>query len=373
MPVAEEFTTAWNEIKNGAMTIVLPVLKTLADSIRDIREILNGEWDMPTLKPGIQNLADGPANSNRPKRPTWGDVPVVTAPGGYVEVTDKSGNVLHGGHYDSDAQLKNMMKRWNTLKGATGRRGGSRGGFDVSKIAFDENKAALAAVKAPEIKGGSDAWEAMREAITGCKDEMADFSAETAGWSKNFDPYRENMEKMTKAAQQQQKAFSMGAEAANNLGAAFAQMEDPAAKAAGTVISAIANIALGFGQAVASAGSMGPWAWLAYVAAGTAALATTISTVHSLTGYANGGVIKGNSYSGDNIGGMVDGGAGGFVGLNAGEVVLNAAQQRGVASALSEGGNRRIEVFGRLSGETIYLSSDRYTRRTGRGTIMTWK
>jgi hypothetical protein len=231
----------------------------------------------------------------------------------------------------------------------------------------------LSAVKAPETEGGSDAWKAMREAIAGCKEEMADYSAETANWSKNFDPYRENMEKMTKAAQQQQKAFSMGAEAANNLGAAFAQMEDPAAKAAGTVISAIANIALGFGQAVASAGSMGPWAWLAYVAAGTAALATTISTVHSLTGYAQGGVIKGNSYSGDNIGGMVDGGAGGFVGLNAGEVVLNAAQQRGVASALSEGGTRRIEVLGRLSGETIFLSSDRYTRRTGRGTIMTWK
>jgi hypothetical protein len=150
-------------------------------------------------------------------------------------------------------------------------------------------------------------------------------------------------------------------------------MEDPAAKAAGTVISAIANIALGFAMASVQAGVLGPFGWVAWLAAGTAALATTISTVHSLTGYANGGVIKGNSYSGDNIGGMVDGGAGGFVGLNAGEVVLNAAQQRGVASALSEGGNRRIEVFGRLSGETIYLSSDRYTRRTGRGTIMTWK
>jgi hypothetical protein len=150
-------------------------------------------------------------------------------------------------------------------------------------------------------------------------------------------------------------------------------MEDPAAKAAGTVISAIANIALGFATASITAGALGPFGWVAWLAAGTAALATTISTIHSLTGYANGGVIKGNSYSGDNIGGMVDGGAGGFVGLNAGEVVLNAAQQRGVASALNEGGNRRIEVFGRLSGETIFLSSDRYTRRTGRGTIMTWK
>jgi len=256
--------------------------------------------------------------------------------------------------------------------------GGSRGGGGPSmpkNVGWDNyaDKAALAAVKAPEIEGGSEAWKTMREAIAGCKEEMADYSAETANWTKNYDSYSENMEKMTKAAKQQQMAFNLGAEAANNLGAAFSQMEDPAARAAGTVIQAISSIALGFAMASVQAGALGPIGWIAWLAAGTAALATTISTVHSLTGYANGGVIKGNSYSGDNIGGMVDGGAGGFVGLNAGEVVLNAAQQRGVASALSEGGNRRIEVFGRLSGETIYLSSDRYTRRTGRGTIMTWK
>jgi hypothetical protein len=141
----------------------------------------------------------------------------------------------------------------------------------------------------------------------------------------------------------------------------------------GTIAQAIASIALGFAQATAKDTKLGVFGWIAAVTAGLATMVSTISTIHSATGYANGGVIKGNSYSGDNIGGMVDGGAGGFVGLNAGEVVLNAAQQRGVASALSEGGNRRIEVFGRLSGETIYLSSDRYTRRTGRGTIMTWK
>ena len=258
--------------------------------------------------------------------------------------------------------------------GGGGRSGGgsSSKGFDISSIAFDPNKAALAAVKMPELEGGSDAWNTMREAIAGCKDEMADYSAETANWTKNFDPYRENMEKMTKAAKQQQMAFNMGADAAANLGAAFSQMEDPAARAAGTVISAIANIALGFGQAVASAGSMGPWAWLAYVAAGTAALATTISTVHSLTGYAEGGIIKGNSYSGDNIGGMVDGGAGGFVGLNAGEVVLNAAQQNNLAQSIQGGGTGTVRVIGTLRGNDIVLAVDRSLQASGRGELLTW-
>ena len=264
-----------------------------------------------------------------------------------------------------------------TSGGATGSVGGSRGGFDVSKIAFDMNKAALAAVKMPELEGGSDAWEAMREAITGCKDEMADFSVETANWTKNFDPYRENMEKMTTAAQQQQKATSLAAQAAQNFGAALAGIDDPAMKAAGTVMQAIANIALSFSMAATQASSLGPYAWIAYMAAGAGALATTISTIHSLTGYQNGGVIKGystggtiqgNSYSGDNIGGMVDGSQ--LIGLNAGEVVLNKAQQATLAQNLQGGGN--IRMTGEVTGEKIVLVANRYFKRTGQGEIVTW-
>ena len=172
-------------------------------------------------------------------------------------------------------------------------------------------------------------------------------------------------------ANEMTKNWKGAASAIQSVGQAMSQIEDPAAKVMGTIAQAVATVALTFASSLK--GTVTPWDWIAAAAAGTATMISTISAIHSSTGYANGGVIKGNSYSGDNIGGMVDGGAGGFVGLNAGEVVLNAAQQRGVASALSEGGNRRIEVFGRLSGETIYLSSDRYTRRTGRGTIMTWK
>jgi hypothetical protein len=167
------------------------------------------------------------------------------------------------------------------------------------------------------------------------------------------------MDTLTKAARQQQMAFAMAGESANNFGAALASLDDPAAKAAGTVISAIANIALGFGQAVAQAGSMGPWAWLAYVAAGTAALATTISTVHSLTGYAEGGIVKGNHYSGD----MMDGGS---FGINAGELVLNKAQQNSLASELSGGEGRTLRVVGKISGTDILLSADRSLRLQGK-------
>ena len=279
--------------------------------------------------------------------------------------------------------------------GATGgTTGGSRGGSSSVKLpTFDDFQKQLAKVdveklKPEDVMASPSVWEEYADGIRKSFDIGGDDTIQT------FDGIKDSMDRLIITSESYKKAQediaqeeaaritrqkqlkdaqNLGAQAAINFGAALASMEDPAAKAAGTVMQAIASIALGFAQASATASELGPWGWVAFLAAGAAAMATTISTVHSLTGYANGGVIKGNSYSGDNIGGMVDGGAGGFVGLNAGEVVLNAAQQRGVASALSEGGNRRIEVFGRLSGETIYLSSDRYTRRTGRGTIMTWK
>ncbi|MGX8696711.1 MAG: hypothetical protein ACSW8D_10020, partial [Prevotella sp.] len=176
--------------------------------------------------------------------------------------------------------------------------------------------------------------------------------------------------KMTEATKQQQMAFSMAGQAATNFGAALAGLDDPAAKAAGTVISAIANIALGFGQAVAQAGSMGPWAWLAYVAAGTAALATTISTVHSLTGYANGGEIKGNSYSGDNLAAM---GPSGLIGLNAGEIVLNKAQQANVAQGLQGATPGNINLQAVASGEQLWFVMNNHTKRKGWGEIVTWR
>ena len=79
-------------------------------------------------------------------------------------------------------------------------------------------------------------------------------------------------------------------------------------------------------------------------------------------------MIKGNSYSGDNIGGIVDGSQ--LVGLNAGELVLNKAQQATLAQNLQGGGN--IRMTGEVTGEKIVLVANRYLKRTGQGEIVTW-
>lgn len=187
---------------------------------------------------------------------------------------------------------------------------------------------------------------------------------------KDADSY---IDQLVKGAKQTEKAWGMAGQAVQGIGSAFAMIDDPAAKVAGTVMQAIASVALGFAQASVQASSLGPWGWLAFLGAGAAAMGTTISTVHSLTGYASGGVIKGNSYSGDNIMGMVDGGGGGLVGLNAGEIVLNKAQTANVANELTNNQPRAMRVNGRISGHDIVLAADRSLAQEGKGHIVTWK
>jgi hypothetical protein len=163
-------------------------------------------------------------------------------------------------------------------------------------------------------------------------------------------------------AQKTQQAWNLASQSVNNMGNALNAIDDPSAKAAGTVIKAIADIALGFAQASVQAGSLGPWAWLAWLAAGTAAMATTISTVHSVTGFAEGGIVEGNTYSGDKIPAM----------LNAGEVVLTRSQAASLAETLED--NERQGGFGGtpyVTGEQIFLGLNNYLKGAGYGQLVT--
>lgn len=154
--------------------------------------------------------------------------------------------------------------------------------------------------------------------------------------------------------------------AMNTLGGALASLEDPSAKVAGIVMQAIGNVALSFSQAMAT--PKDPWSWIAFAVAGTATMISTIAAIHSATGYAEGGLIKGNSYSGDNI--MANGGA---IGLNAGELVLNKAQQANLANQLDnpalpgDGASRQSYV----RGQDIFLGLNNYLRSSGRGQLVT--
>ena len=170
--------------------------------------------------------------------------------------------------------------------------------------------------------------------------------------------------KTTEDAEKTQKAWGLAASSVNNLGNALAGIEDPGAKAAGTVIKAISDIALGFAHASVQAGSLGPWAWLAWLAAGTAAMATTISTVHSVTGFANGGIVPGNSFSGDNL-------RTSDYGINSGELILNKAQQNTIAQQLEDNDTGAGASQPYVTGDMIVLGANNFLRSDGQGELVT--
>lgn len=150
------------------------------------------------------------------------------------------------------------------------------------------------------------------------------------------------------------------------FGNAISAIKDPAAQIAATVAQAIASVALAYSQTLAQdkTTKSNIWAFIAAAAAATVSMATTIASIHSATGYQNGGIVKGNSYSGDNIYGGPD------AMVNAGELVLTKAQQATLAQNLQGGGN--IRMTGEIRGESIVLVANRYFKRTGQGEIVTW-
>ena len=185
-----------------------------------------------------------------------------------------------------------------------------------------------------------EAWELYQQEIERVQGEMAKFRGENKAGAKGT-----------------KESWKDAAAAMESVGSALASIEDPSAKIAGLIGQAIANIALGFAQATASDSKLGVFGWIAAIAGGMATMLSTISAIHSATGYAQGGIVKGNSYSGDNIPAY----------LNAGETVLTAAQTNMLANNLRNGGLSNLNLTATVSGEQIRLALNNNGRRTGKG------
>ena len=400
LPLQEQGVSMWTSLKIGAIELLNEGLKPLVPAVVELKDSMSDMFDTVAKSDAFSGLV-----SWMQKSFDWAVrlIPVVNV---LHDVMSRMGNKgLAGGasiggalgnfmSYDA-GQLPEVVVKAPRIRGGGGgrtSRGGGRSSVTTPKVEEILPVGSVAALnkelselrKKQDLATDTAGWLAQQREIDKLttrikilKGQMPDPSKIQQGGGASISgllngntpniPDKINIDtghidKLLEKEEQMKKAAQMAAQAVSNIGDAFANIEDPSAKAAGTVMQAIASIALGFGQAVAQAGSMGPWGWLAYVAAGTAALATTISTVHSLTGFENGGEIKGNSYSGDNIPIMA----------NAGEVVLTRAMAGNIASQLQGSGNN-VHVTGELRGESIYLAVNRSLKRRGKGELVTWK
>lgn len=158
------------------------------------------------------------------------------------------------------------------------------------------------------------------------------------------------------------KSWQMAAGAISNVGAAMNSIEDPTMRIMAIVAQAIASVAAGAGQAISAKDTTASgWAWIGAAAAITASMISMIAAIHNATGYAEGGVVDGKAYSGDNIPIMA----------NAGEIVLSKSMQSTLAANLKSQ-NTGLNIVGELQGEKIVLVANRYFKRTGQGEIVTW-
>ena len=140
------------------------------------------------------------------------------------------------------------------------------------------------------------------------------------------------------------------------MGNALKQLgsDGPIAKA-GAVLAAIGQIILGFAQASAQAASLGPWGWLAFVGAGLASVAATISTIQ---GFNRGGIVRGAG-SGDTVPAM----------LTPGEAVLTRNDQSRLWRMLKTGGSMggaMPEVRLRIQGGDLVGVMGNYGTMTGK-------
>lgn len=159
------------------------------------------------------------------------------------------------------------------------------------------------------------------------------------------------------------KSFHSAASAIGAVGNALNSIEDPTAKIMGIIAEAIAGVAAGAGQAISAKDTTSSgWAWIGAAAAITASMVAMIAEIHAATGYAKGGVIPGNSFSGDNQ----------WARVNSGETILNRAQAGVIASALQDSGrDSGYSSAPYVTGETIILGANNHLKRSGQGEIVT--
>lgn len=189
----------------------------------------------------------------------------------------------------------------------------------------------------------------------------------------NFEGVRKAMTDIQGIVDPTAKGFAAAGTACQALGGAMQQLgSDSAAAKAGLVMAAIGQLVLSLATAMTDAAKQSWITWLAFGISGTAQLVSMVATISQ---FATGGIVGGNSKSGDRV----------LARVNSGEMILNAAQQAqlfaiangrmqptvntDVLAGLMAGGAGGVKagsVVGKIRGRDIVLVTANETRQMRR-------
>lgn len=273
------------------------------------------------------------------------------------------------------------------LQGSTGGSGSGKGNKETYTPLADSIDAQIAKVKELQEEFNKTADQSVRGKLLNAIDEatrhlnfmqgkgLEPLSREIGGsLSENlgiqpFDPSKvkiegKDLEALEELANAGDAASTSWGEALNSIGglsSALASIEDPAVKVLGIIAEAIATVALTFAKSLK--GTISPWDWIAGAAAGTATMISTIAAIKSATAgsFAEGGIVPGNSFSGDRL----------TANVNSGELILSASQQNVLASRLQNNSPQNLRLTATIKGTDIQLALNNTARMQRRGTYVT--
>lgn len=154
-------------------------------------------------------------------------------------------------------------------------------------------------------------------------------------------------------------SFQSVGDSVGALGGLFSALgdatDDAGMKTMGIIAETLATMALSFAKALKSCTTW--YEWVAFGITGMTQLVSMVSQIKQLTagGYAEGGIVPGNSFAGDKVMAMV----------NSGEMILNTHQQKNLFDMLNgitgTGiASSKVELTGKIRGKDLLLVQKNY-------------
>ena len=154
-------------------------------------------------------------------------------------------------------------------------------------------------------------------------------------------------------------SFQSVGDSVGALGGLFSALgdatDDAGMKTMGIIAETLATMALSFAKALKSCTTW--YEWVAFGITGMTQLVSMVSQIKQLTagGYAEGGIIPGNSFAGDKVMAMV----------NSGEMILNTHQQKNLfdmLNGITGTGitSSKVEITGKIRGKDLLLVQKNY-------------